>query len=343
MADNHEETGDVRLPPKLDLRKDGMLKTEQAVSPPKTTAEPLIPADAPSVAPAVSPVQAASPAPTPKVVVPAPRPASPPTPLSRPVVSESPATLPGTGIAAAAAAISTPGAPGAPATGSEKSEAKKKTSRIPLEAAKPLLSKVPLVQPEASKTIRIKPAAGPAAKISGVAGAGQEPVAAAVEAAKSQTSRISLEDVLGADTGGAKLPEGGPKTVRLKRPSDVGSAKVGVLSGSGLDKTAAEGATMTQRKTIRIKRSGSAGEAPKAAIARPATGEQPVLGHAAIEQPSERVNVFFPLAAAAAIVVTGVFIYLLCTQAVGPNSSLTKLSYGGGLDLSWPGKIAAQR
>jgi hypothetical protein len=188
--------------------------------------------------------------------------------------------------------------------------AKRETSRIPLDAAKPPAGGL---EP---KTIRIKPAAVPGAiKIGG-------PEGAEAGASKRSTSRISLESVLGAEAAKAGAAEGGgPKTIRLKRPGE--GAKAGEEEA---------GAAPTIKRTVRVKRT----EAPRPTVARVAAEE-------AIEEfaaPADVVNPVFPVFAILSILVVGVLIYVLMAQAFGPDSSLTQLSYGWrDLDLSWPGKI----
>jgi len=187
--------------------------------------------------------------------------------------------------------------------------AKRETSRIPLDAAKPAAGDGP-------STIRIKPAAAPATiRVGG---------ADAVEAgaAKRTTSRISLESVLGAE-GAKPGAEGGPRTIRLKRPGTPASAGEGAEMGG----------TPTIKRTVRVKR---AVETEKPTVARTAP-EDMALELAGAE---DVVNPTFPIMGIVAVLVVGVLIYVLMAQVFGPDSSMTQLSYGWrDADMSWPGKI----
>lgn len=228
-------------------------------------------------------------------------------------------------------------APGIPSA-SAGLTSKRETSRIPIEAI------TAPAGPEAAgapKTIRIKPAT-PA----GAARIGAPDVAAAAapapEAAdkstvdKRTTSRISLEAVLGG-AGAAAGADSGPRTIRLKRPGEAPALKASPAEG--------EGAPPTVRKTVRVKRTpvstaaGSAG-----AVARPAGAER-AAEVAEMAAASEPVGVVWPIAALLAVFVSIAVIWMLCGQTFGPDLSMTQLASGSlrGLDLPWPGKIAAIR
>lgn len=131
----------------------------------------------------------------------------------------------------------------AEADGKEPSD-KKQTSRIPLESAKPAVSEGDKKPKQAPKTIRIKPAAPPS-KGKGLpksglpaatAGPAKEEDAAAE---KRKTSRISLEAALSAESEGEKPAGSTPKTIKLKRPSEAPTVKVSPgASPAGADKQA---------------------------------------------------------------------------------------------------------
>lgn len=255
---------------------------------------------------------------------------------------------------------------------SEKEEpfiSKKKTSRISLEPLEPLKAptvefmkpEIPSRQPE---TLVPTPAFGKDVH---------------------KTSRISLESVLTLGEKAAEESQAGPKTIRLKRPSEATTISVSsrpsgleikdespgeeaLSKTSRLEETLEETVTApTRRKTIRIKRPTKrpsletkeetstevteetpAGESVEAAspelveVARPAAPGVPAreLVEVALDKP----HPVFISAIAAAILIACIVIYILAAQAFGPNTSLTQLSYGApDLDLGWPGKISIMR
>lgn len=214
-----------------------------------------------------------------------------------------------------------------------------------------------------------------------------------VSAAKKETSKIPLDQAMAAQDGGAASPDAkrmttrisleavlmtpeaseakpavpgvpgsdtGPKTIRLKRPSEAATVKVSpkpkiakveeagsAEAKAALNRTArleeaaeepaAEGDTPSKRKTIRIKRPGEGGGgagAPQAvSIARGEGGGVPMVME-------DEPHVTFPLLGIAACLVVIVTIYMFAAQALGPDLSLTQLSYGvRETSLSWPGKI----
>ncbi len=54
-----------------------------------------------------------------------------------------------------------------------------------------------------------------------------------------------------------------------------------------------------------------------------------------------KMSAFWPVAALLNLIVILVTVYMLCSQALGPDFSLTQLSYGlkQDIDLPWPGKL----
>ena len=113
---------------------------------------------------------------------------------------------------------------------------------------------------------------------------------AAVEAAKSKTSRISLDAAL---VGGEVRPTG-PKTIRLKRPTGVsipGAATV----------TPAAAHTGSDTGTLKLKKTEP--EASAGAITFEGGEGNIVLSGGAGSGGAEKVNILFPLVAAASIIV----------------------------------------
>ncbi len=150
--------------------------------------------------------------------------------------------------------------------------AKKETSKIPLDQAK-AASGGQSEQANRPKTIKISPAVKKPAAQKPPAQERKETSGSEVSSQdeKRKTSRISLESALGMDKTSGGL-SGSPKTIRLKRPSASGG-KVntgptikkpgGASQEDEISRTAeikeepaGEDATPTRRKTIKVKRAG---------------------------------------------------------------------------------------
>ncbi|MFW5870990.1 MAG: hypothetical protein ACOCVH_00730 [Verrucomicrobiota bacterium] len=150
--------------------------------------------------------------------------------------------------------------------------AKKETSKIPLDQAKTASGgqsgqasrpKTIKISPAGNKTAAQKPPVQERKETSGSEGSSQDE--------KRKTSRISLESALGMDKTSGGL-SGSPKTIRLKRPSASGGKvntgptikKPGGASQEDeisrtaeiKDEPAGEDGTPTRRKTIKVKRAG---------------------------------------------------------------------------------------
>jgi hypothetical protein len=299
----------------------------------------------------------------------------PPTVLRRPVLrrpGEAPPVIPPAGGATVARGI--PISPG--------TAAKKQTSRIDLPAGE--------MRPAGNveiKTVKVKPVSMPTPGGDPLPD-GPKPLSEAqVHAAKSKTSRISLEAALGAvaDVPAAGTP---PKTIRLKRPSDLppGASRTGAMApgmtahigGAASTATApipslagapsanvtahlptsrvatqhieatesAETASMTRRKTIKVKRPGSARvfkvQRPEGAEGGAAEGEEGELqtlahtgaGVAAVGP--DTAHWFFVTAAVLAIVATIGLAWILASQTFGPNAAVTGFTKAYGPDLPSP-------
>lgn len=184
-----------------------------------------------------------------------------------------------------------------------------------------------------------------------------------MQATKSTTSRISLEAAIGAEspTPSSLLasPDGAPKTIRLKRPSEMPTLKVpavrpqtaggaGGLSGvrpnaptpshATRSKTAQitepEGTTnpdtagtdsfvpLTQKRTIRVRRpSASSAEARSTAEeSQDESALTPLSPAESLGKVADTCNPMFIVAAAASIVVTGVLVFMFYQQLYGPAS-----------------------
>ena len=187
-----------------------------------------------------------------------------------------------------------------------------------------------------------------------------QPSAQQMQAVNAKTSRISLESAISSAQQDISNPasvtqagvEGAPKTIRLKRPSEMPTLKVPVVqpgthvpvstprftpSVSGtppsrktsrlpepeipLASTTASAVPLTQKRTIRVKRPGmdsaaalTAGEPAEDVALTPL---QPEL----VQRPlADTCNPAFIVAAAASIIVTGILIYLFYQQMYGAEA-----------------------
>ncbi len=186
-----------------------------------------------------------------------------------------------------------------------------------------------------------------------------------VQAAKSKTSRISLEAAIGVDHAPGKTThvplapagvDGAPKTIRLKRPSEMPTLKVPVVHpGSAspvlppsprattsirsttpivphstpsktsklpepevLSDAAPEAIPLTQKRTIRVRRPGSVAASEAAA----ASGDgdvamTPIPQEESLRPLADTCNPLFLIAAAVTLVVTGVLIAVFYQQLYG--------------------------
>jgi len=360
------------LPPKLDLRKKvisplGAAPSGGVPAGIRPASASPVPAGVSTVRPilnrAVPPVTPAVPSPLPSAVPPSPvvpaeggassavagaTPGEAPRPLFRPVMAPQTIKLKKPlpiGMKRESTEIRTD--PGA----------KRITSRVPLP---PAPDEPTEAVPVGTKTIRIAPSQAASAVPAGT-GENAEVVVPPLTPAmspdpKRQTSRISLESVLG--SGG---PAPSPKTIKLQRPAAASSTirvqgvAEPVPDSPGIrQKTAPvvlpeEGADTekpdSEKKTIKVKRpsvrsvsrpsvAGATGEAGTAD--RPMTFAPPV----ALAASEDRVHWTFVVTACAATVVSFVLVYVLLAQVLGPNVSLTEHAYWApGTELAWPGRI----
>lgn len=355
MAENTPTEGTSALPPKLDLRKSGILKS----APPVTGGAP-----APAAPAAPAPAAAAPTPPAPKIMpIGAPRPAvgaapaapgagpslmrpKPPMPGGlKPLGGSSPSQRPTIGVKPAAPAAA-PVAAAAPAPAAAPTVrplvSKKETARIPLAAAKPR-AEAPAESAEAGEPAAASPLS--AIKIAKPVDTVRVPAipkpSDVVSAEKRKTSRISLEAVL---SDSPSEGDEGLKTIRLKKPGEAATVTAAAAkpAGDGEDSSA------TQRKTVVMKRGAESASSRKLTFARPAGAEgateAAAAGGAAAEPDfagaAPAPHVTFGILAIVASLVMAVVIYMLCAQVLGPNSSMTQYSYSpGGPNLGWPGKI----
>ncbi len=377
MADvpNVAKSGDEQIPPKLDLSKNGARKPVAGAG-----------SDLSSTIHISMPPEAEATADVPRLVI---KPSTVAKTAVRPIPAGAAAPA---GETVAAAVL-----PGTPK--------KKETSRIPLDAATAAPGEGKGKVAEVPRTIRIRPAGRPApAGVPVPAAAVPAPAAVPTASAeapspakvmhetarlddKRKTSRISLDAVYAPDTtkqpavGAAaaatpsapSVEDGRPKTIRLKRPGDAATIKLGHAPSAAsmtahepgppseaktvLSKTSRidlpgeeegeEGDSPTRRKTIKVKRPDGSVAAP---MPQSSGGLQIRRTAAAAEESApelfepiiveDKPNVFFHILAIASILVVCVTAYMFMAQAFGRDVSLSQLSYWkDGPDLAWPGKI----
>ena len=385
MADKDQNQEDTPLPPKLDLRKSGVIKPQDAATPKAAETAKPAKAPAPPAKPPAKPPASPSAAPPAKpksttapIVIP--KPAGGAKPVTRPSSAGPRATRPSSAKPAAPAKpagesaepesksetskISLSSAkPGAPAAARPKPvttvSSKKETTKIPLEAAKPKPVATADTQATASSLLISSP--GETAQVPAV----PKPKTVGI-ASKRKTSRIPLEAALGEESA-ADVGESTPKTIRIKRPGGSGlaakpvsakpvsakpvTAKTPTTAGVAAKAEDASGeggeATPTRKKTVVVKRPPSGG-AKKLALSRAqgATGSAPATATAAavgsvVQPTSAKTNepgVASGIMAIAAVLVVSALIYMFAAQVIGPDK--TNFSYATGApNLAFPGKI----
>jgi hypothetical protein len=159
---------------------------------------------------------------------------------------------------------------------------------------------------------------------------------------KRKTSRISLGNVLASEGKGKADDQKGPKTIKLKRPSEAvtvkapkpgeGTVVVDSSRTSKLEDTAVEEESLPHggRRTIKVKRPGA--DASGAGVAARPQAQQEVY--------VDTAHWAFLTFAFLTILVAGVGVYMFCAQALGPDFCLTRYSYkSDAWDMGWPGKL----
>lgn len=190
------------------------------------------------------------------------------------------------------------------------------------------------------------------------------PSGAQIQAAKSKTSRISLDSAIGV---APMTPMSGdksePKTIRLKRPTDLAAptGKTGTatirqtsrIPDSALPTVAqaasADTSSVTQKKTLKIKRPGMKEEGEGAGVARVAgaalsEGVQMTPISALDHSAKPESSAFTAIAVFAALIAAVLLLLLtLClgAHAVGPNAGTNSLASIklGSVELPWAGRL----
>lgn len=195
---------------------------------------------------------------------------------------------------------------------------------------------------------------------------GPKPLSGAqAQAAKSKTSRISLDSAIGvapmSPMGAADKAE--PKTIRLRRPSDLAVAPVATKSSTTpirqtsripdatlptAEGAPAERGTVTQKKTLKIRRPGAKAD-DGVATEEGGTSESFADGvqmtpistlDFPVKQESSVFTGIAVFAASAAAVVLLLLTLCLGAHAIGPNAGKNALASAGGPELPWSGRIA---
>jgi len=361
MAGDSKNNGSEALPPKLDLRKKGLLRDTPPGRPGVQAKAPATEIPAIRFRPPVGAETGKRATPVFRSEAPqTPKPGAPAAPEAKPTV------FAGKPTPAAAQKGDLPGRTKAEDIG-RKPASKKETSRISLEAATSVLDLEGEQQLKSPGTIPVKPkAAGPPAEMPRPETLSQPPPAPSADmlSDKRKTSRISLEAALAREGNIAEAPAAGPKTIKLKRPSEVPTVKISrppevmevkdkeaVAAGkAALSKTARldlvpalapagaaapgkaeqpagkqDGIFQTRSKTIRVKRPTPRGEVSALSAAGIAKEEKPEAETSAIEV--DEPGTVFAFIALVAVLLVVVLIYVLTAQAY-PQ-----------LNLAWPGKL----
>ncbi len=298
----------------------------------------------------------------------------------KPVIMRKP-TLRKPGEAAAAPAVPPPAAPAVPPPAPNapapqgiaiprEQAAKKMTARISLASATGQIPSV-TVPPTTDdvKTIKLKP------PTSTQSVSPQESAAIAAQAAKSKTSRISLESALSAQPELPQAPSAAPKTIRLKRPTEMGGSapakpalkpptthiqipqpphQTGQIPPAAVATPPPEPAqetpdnSPTRKKTIKVKRPG-AGGGPKISLNKSGEGADGAAstGDEDLQQLSgfdnlapvaapDKVNPVFIIAAVIALLASIDLIWVLAAQLFGPNAAVADFAQSQGPDVPNP-------
>ena len=372
MADQDEVTQGA-IPPKVSpfAKPEGAAPITPAAPgaprPITVRLKPVAPAPAEAAAPA-----AAAPA-APAVGIPAAPPASPRATSRVPVpegVSEMPAAIrPATvrlrPVAAPTGAFQTP--PRSPASSTvpvSLDAVAPSRSQVSASSTVPIsLDAVQFTSPTTPAASPLTPQHPPTPGANPLPDGPKPPSSAQVQAAKSKTSRISLDSAIGVAPVGAEKE--GPKTIRLKRPSDLATPtpaatvpksplpaarQTSRIPDSALPTVeaavAADSASVTQKKTLKIKRPGAKEEGAEAAASAGAEGlpegMTPIsaMEFPAVKEESSVFTVITTVAAAAAVLVLLGLVYVLAAHAVGSVAGKNAVAFRHGPDLPCVGRLA---
>jgi len=181
------------------------------------------------------------------------------------------------------------------------------------------------------------------------------PTTAQVQAAKSKTSRISLDSAIGVSTSIPIKPAEptAPKTIRLKRPSDLsapmspvtpatpptvksGTAPIRQTSripDSVIPPDTSLDATVTQKKTLKIRRPGMDAAETPADASLDGVQMTPISDFSSVPEPPKGFTVTAIVFASVAAIVLIALGWCLASDALGPASGKMVA------DIPWPGKF----
>lgn len=252
------------------------------------------------------------------------------------------------------------------------------TARVPI----PSLDDIDGIKSDAtttSATVKLRPVKVPGASPLKPAGSAlhkpgsnplppgpKPPSQAQVQAAKSKTSRISLDAAIGVAPEGP-MSGGAPKTIRLKRPAKLAgtgkmptpatgpietqktktrTAPIGKTSripDEAIEKTD-ESATVTQKKTLKIRKKGAPGAAEAATKGADFDGVEmtPIadLNMVNYKQESPVFTTIAGIFAIAAVIAEILLVVCLGAHAIGPRAGRNNLaSIKLNIELPWIGRI----
>ena len=184
------------------------------------------------------------------------------------------------------------------------------------------------------------------------------PSGAQVQAAKSKTSRISLDSAIGVAPMSPMGEKSEPKTIRLKRPTDLAAPAAPKVSTTPIRQTSripdsalpsgeageAEPATVTQKKTLKIKRPGAKEDASVEAPGEAFPEGVQMTPISSTDVPENTESPVFTaislVAAVAALFVVAAVMWCLAAQAVGPVANMNATASINGPELPWSGRIS---
>ncbi|MEI7899558.1 MAG: hypothetical protein WCK89_04855 [bacterium] len=237
------------------------------------------------------------------------------------------------------------------------------TTRVPVPEA---VAAAPAASSAAPATVRLRPVAVSSMQPQHPPTPGANPLPdgpkplsdVQMQATKSKTSRISLDSAIGvAPMAHMSVDKSEPKTIRLNRPTDLASqtnktATTPIRQTSRIPDAAlpnaataqrAESASVTQKKTLKIKRPGvkEEGEATADGQAFPEGVQMTAIS--AVDFPRKQESPVFTAIAVFAASIAAVLLLLLTlclgAHAVGPVAGRNSLAFIKGSEIPWPGRI----
>ncbi|MDA3924320.1 MAG: hypothetical protein PF904_06465 [Kiritimatiellae bacterium] len=264
-----------------------------------------------------------------------------------------------------------------------------RTARVPIPALDDLVGEVKSEVASASATVKLRPVKVPGAADAPKAASPLKPVMTPVrashkpgsnplppgpklpsdiqvQAAKSKTSRISLDAAIGVAPEGPMSSGGAPKTIRLKRPAKLaGTGKMPTSVTSKVELSVPKSGTapigktsripdeamppslkdptVTQKKTLKIKKkAGPAALNVGGDDSHDGVSMTPIadLDLSPVQEEGGAFTVIAGIAAIIAAVVVLMLTICLGAHAIGPAAGKNNMaSVKMGMELPWPGRI----